>query len=82
MRWFFLVLLLSIGCNEPTKHPENITGTTHVIHSLEGEVIDHHTKEVIPAKTPRYILVYARKGRVVNGHYYKSIESICNVYCN
>ena len=76
------LILFLVGCNEPTRHPENLTRNTYIEHSLGGEVIDHHTKEAIPIKAPRYVLMYVKEGMLVNGHYYKSIKNICNVYCN
>lgn len=84
MRWLLLLIIpFVVGCDPLAEHPENIIGSTSMPHSLEGEVIDHYTKEVIHEGNPRYVLVWTDGEREeLNGHYYKSIDSICKLYCN
>lgn len=87
-----LVFLLSVSALnivvstiniEAYTNKEAITNDTRLQHSYSGEVVDHATKEVIPAYTPRYILMWTNGKRgEFSGHYYKSLESIRQIYCN
>ncbi len=84
----FLIMGVAWCCagrwgKEP-KPLDEIIGSSSVDHSWLGTVIDRSDQTIIQAGQPRYVILHFNgiwRGSI-NGAHFKSIESVCEVYCN
>ncbi len=79
-----LTLLLLSGCDNSERPLDEIVGSSLINQSWTGTVVDRNDQTIIWAGQSRYIILHFNGIEVgsIRGAHFKSIESICEVYCN